>query len=129
MPDKNYESGTSRSFGDFIFKPASSGKDVKAEDVISSVPEIREFHLEFVKDDFIILGCDGLFDHLDNQEIVDFVHSKMSDMVIGSQDTQKVADELVQFALKASREKAKDGKSDNISVIIVPLTRAVIKAD
>lgn len=40
MPDKEYESGTSRSFGDFIYKPASSGKDIKAEDVITSVPEV-----------------------------------------------------------------------------------------
>lgn len=129
MPDKNYECGTSRSFGDFIFKPASSGTDVKAEDVITSIPEIRQIHLDFVKDDFIILGCDGLFDHLDNQEIVDFVNNRMGDMMIGSQDTQKVADELAQYALKASRERAKDHKSDNISVVIVPLTRAVLKAE
>ena len=30
----------SRSFGDFNLKPASSGKDVKAEDVITSQPEV-----------------------------------------------------------------------------------------
>jgi serine/threonine protein phosphatase PrpC len=82
-----------------------------------------------VKDDFVILGCDGLWDHCSNQEVVDFVNNRMSDMVIGSQDTQKVADELIQYALKASREKAKDCKSDNISLIIIPLTRAILKPE
>lgn len=91
--------------------------------------KIREVHLDFVKDDFIVVGCDGLWDHLSNQEVVDFVNTRMSDMVIGSQDTQKVADELVLHALKTSREKSKDGKSDNISLIIIPLTRAVLKPE
>lgn len=82
-----------------------------------------------MKDDFIIIGCDGLWDHISNQEVVDFINNRMSDMVIGSQDTQKVADELVNYALKANRERAKDCKSDNISLIIIPLTRAILKPD
>ena len=80
-----------------------------------------------MKDDFILLGCDGLFDCLSNEEIIDFVNTRMTEMFIGSQDTQKVAEELIQHALATN--KAKKNESDNLSVIIVPLTRAILRSD
>lgn len=117
---------TSRAFGDFSFKPASSGADIKMEDVVISVPEIREIHLDFVTDDFILIGSDGIFDSLGNQEITDFVNERLSNMYIGSQDAQKVAEELIAHAYKANISR--DFKeSDNLSVIIVPLTRGILK--
>lgn len=119
---------TSRSFGDFDMKPSSSGEDIKRDDVVTSEPEIREIHLDFVKDDFIVLGCDGLFESLNNQEIVDFVYNQMVAMPIGCQDTQKVAEDLVIHALNTNKERSKEG-SDNITAIIVPLTRGILRSD
>lgn len=84
-------------------------------------------HLDFVKDDFVLLGCDGLFDCLTNEEIIDFVNNRMTEMFIGSQDTQKVAEELIQYALATN--KSRRNESDNLSVIIVPLTRAILRPE
>ncbi len=84
-------------------------------------------HLDFVKDDFILLGCDGLFDTLTNEEITDFVNNRMTEMFIGTQDTQKVAEELIQHALETN--KAKKNESDNLSVVIIPLTRAILRPE
>lgn len=117
----------SRSFGDFYFKPASYGGRGKNEDILISHPEIRDIQLDFVTDEFILLACDGLFEVLTNQQVVDFVNNRMAEMPIGDQDTQKVAEELVQYAFE--QNKRVTDQSDNISCIIVPLTRAILKSD
>lgn len=77
-------------------------------------------------DDFIVLGCDGLYDHLTNEEIITFVDKKMSAMQIGEQDTGRVAEELVQFAKKTNLDKTDGARCDNISAIVVPLTRGIL---
>lgn len=125
---------TSRSFGDFAFKLASSGQDVKAEDHIISKPEvaetdaqIREIHLDFTKDDFVVLACDGLFETLSNSEVVSFIYDSMTDMSIGAQDCQKVAEDLVQLAVKKNIESKKE--SDNVSVVIVQLSRGIVRSE
>jgi serine/threonine protein phosphatase PrpC len=90
-------------------------------------PQIRELHLDFTKDDFIVLACDGLFETLSNSEVVAFIYDSMTDMSIGAQDCQKVAEDLVQLAVKKNIESKKE--SDNVSVIIVQLTRGIVRAE
>lgn len=87
--------------------------------------QIRAVHLDFIKHDFILIGSDGLYESMSNQEIVDFIHQNMSEMGVGQQDTQKVVDNLVQYCLKSNIDKNK--QSDNISAIIIPLSRCIIK--
>lgn len=41
--------------------------------MISAEPEIRQFKLSLSEHDFIIMGCDGIFDKLSNKEIIDLV--------------------------------------------------------
>ena len=43
------------------------------EGVISPQPEISEFKIVPAYHDFIILGCDGIFDRLTNQQVIDTV--------------------------------------------------------
>lgn len=121
----------SRAFGDFQYKALSNqlsrelGLTGPVADLIIVKPEIREIQLDYLKDDFVVLGCDGLYDNLSNQEIVDFVHDKMSQMPIAEQDTQKVAEDLVAYAKATNLQKKME--SDNISAIIIPITRGVTK--
>lgn len=57
----------SRTFGDTEAKiPAKGGNP----NVVVATPEIRSFKLDNTHD-FIILGCDGIFDKLGDQECVD----------------------------------------------------------
>lgn len=59
----------SRTMGDIESK---FGKYGGMPNVISAVPEIMTFKIED-DHDFILLGCDGIFDKLENEECIDLV--------------------------------------------------------
>jgi serine/threonine protein phosphatase PrpC len=63
----------SRSLGDMEYK---QNKKIQPEDqMITAFPEVTTSNLQDV--DFIFLGCDGVYDCLSNQEIVDFITSRL----------------------------------------------------
>jgi len=95
--------------------------------LVLSVPEIRETKINYLTDEFILLGCDGLYDVFTSMECITFVRDKLAQMPIGEQDPQAVAGELVRTAIKNSTQSHKH--SDNVSVIIVCLTRGINIAD
>ena len=56
----------SRSFGDVEAKLAEFGGN---PNVLIATPEIKAFRIK--KDhDFIVLGCDGIFDRINNKEAI-----------------------------------------------------------
>ena len=57
----------SRAIGDI---QAKSEKYLGNPDVLIGDPEIKQFHFD-QSHDFILLGCDGIFDKLTNEEVVD----------------------------------------------------------
>lgn len=61
---------------------------------------------------FIILGCDGLWDVMTNQQAVDYVRKQLKK----HSDLDIVTKKLVQKALN-------DGSSDNITAIICMLNQ------
>ncbi len=58
----------SRTFGDIEGKLEKYGG---LEGVIIAQPEISQFTLKPDFHDFIVLGCDGIFDRLSNQQVLD----------------------------------------------------------
>jgi serine/threonine protein phosphatase PrpC len=58
----------SRTFGDIEGKLEKYGG---LEGVIIAEPEISKFTLKPDFHDFIVLGCDGIFDRLSNQQVLD----------------------------------------------------------
>jgi len=85
----------SRAFGDLDAKP-----------YVTHTPEIYEYPIK--NDKFIVIGCDGLWDVLSNQEVIDFVLFLMKK----TKDLKKIAKKLVNHALEK-------GSQDNITVIII----------
>ena len=66
----------SRAFGDFIFKQHDT---LSAENqAVSCQPDIHHRKLDYNKDEFIILGSDGLWEMIDAQKCVDFVRKKLA---------------------------------------------------
>lgn len=57
----------SRTFGDIEAKLEQFGGNSK---VIVSEPEIRVHDIHESNDDFFVLGCDGIFDRMTNNETV-----------------------------------------------------------
>jgi protein phosphatase 2C family protein 2/3 len=58
----------SRTFGDIEGKWSKYGGK---EGVIIAQPEISQFTVKPDFHDFIVLGCDGIFDRLTNQHVLD----------------------------------------------------------
>lgn len=118
--------GVTRSFGRILFK-SHSLEGFCGQPIVSASPDLRHVILDYATDDFMILGSDGLFASLTNQQVVDFVYDKLASMPIGSQDPQKVADELVKFSIEKNAASHLD--AGNVSALIVCLNRGISQGD
>lgn len=72
-----------------------------------------------MKDHFILLASDGLFDRFSSQECINIAREKLTQMPVMEQDPQKVARELVNEAIY------KRLITDNITVILATLNRGI----
>lgn len=92
----------SRAFGDFNATP-----------YITHVPEIFKHKLS-PNDKFIILACDGLWDVMDNQEVINFILSHCYDI----KNNKRIGTEI-NIAKKLAEYAIGRGSTDNITIIIV----------
>ena len=84
---------------------------------ISQTPDIFDYKLK--NDKFIVLGCDGLWDVLSNQDVIDFIIKELWNIkdlkdYINKSD-KNIAYKLGEYAISK-------GSMDNISIIIIFLT-------
>lgn len=104
----------SRAIGDFDFKKNS---DLSAEEQIVTVfPDIIEHELNFDNDEFVVLACDGIWDCLSSQQVVELVrggiHKKMS--------LTEISEAIIDICLAPNTGGSGIG-CDNMSIIIVAL--------
>jgi len=97
------ELSVSRAIGDFRFKDNFGQDDEKQ--AITCVPEITETEIQ--RGQFFVLACDGVWDVMSNQEVVDFLQHHLL-----SSNIQQAADQLVQEAFQK-------GSTDNITAVVV----------
>jgi serine/threonine protein phosphatase PrpC len=95
----------SRAFADFQYKQDDSKKP--SEQKVSCVPELYFNTLD--AGDIVLLACDGIFDVMSSEDLVDFVLERVSGS--GKEDLGAVAAEVLHECLK------KDSK-DNMTLII-----------
>lgn len=100
--------GVSRAFGDIDFKTGRGEfKSRFNGDLVSATPDVVVHEIKG-QDEFMVLGCDGLYDVMDPQDVVNFVRAKLG--LHG--DVQHATEELVSHAIAL-------GSTDNVSAIIV----------
>lgn len=100
--------GVSRAFGDNDFKTARGEFSSRFNgDLVIATPDVVEHDIS-PQDEFIVLGCDGLFEVMEPQQVVDYVRTKLE--LHG--DVQHACEELVSHAINM-------GSTDNVSAIIV----------
>lgn len=87
--------------------------DVKAEPYVTHRPDIFRYRLEKA-DKFIVIACDGLWDKLSNQDVVNFVLSECYDM-----KTNRRLNTGINVAKKLGEYAIHKGSTDNITIIIV----------
>ncbi len=83
--------------------------DLDATPYVTHLPQIYKYKISN-NDKFIILACDGLWDVMSNQEVVNFVLEYKS-KIDPLKDKINIAEKLAQFAINS-------GSSDNITIII-----------
>ncbi|KAK6744650.1 hypothetical protein RB195_011398 [Necator americanus] len=103
----------SRALGDFVFKRNESIPP--EEQIVTAYPDVIS---ENVTDDheFIVLACDGIWDVLSNQEVVDFVRERLAE----HRDPQTICEELLTRCLAPDAQMGGVG-CDNMTVVIVGL--------
>lgn len=83
----------SRALGDFDYK-CVHGKG-PTEQLVSPEPEVYAIERSEVEDEFIVLACDGIWDVMANEELCDFVRSRLE----VTDDLERVCNEIVDTCL------------------------------
>jgi serine/threonine protein phosphatase PrpC len=87
--------------------------DITAEPFVSFMPDIFRYKLS-QNDKFIILACDGLWDVMENQDVVNFILENCYDIETGSRINKHV-----NIAKKLAETAIMKGTTDNVSIVIV----------
>ncbi|XP_041350145.1 protein phosphatase 1H-like [Gigantopelta aegis] len=120
--------GVSRSIGDHNLTTTFS-RDYKLKPFLIPNPEVDVFNLQktsATRDDFIIVGCDGLWDVLSNEKARDIARN-----IISNSSDENRYTEAAQMLIHQARgnnsgsgwklENGQPGSFDDISVFVIPL--------
>lgn len=107
----------SRSFGDFFLKNNSS-LPIDQQAVVA-IPDIH-IHERSTNDRFLALACDGIWDVMTNEEVVEIIEKRVGkegllngeESVITPEVAAKACDEILEVSLNR-------GSDDNLSAILV----------
>jgi protein phosphatase 2C family protein 2/3 len=104
----------SRGIGDFEFKDS---KTLPAEEqAVTALPDVLEHNLDTKNDEFIVLACDGIWDCLTSQQVIDFVRRYVKE--------NKSLTEICELMMNTCMAPTSGGSGigcDNMSVCIVAL--------
>lgn len=103
----------SRALGDFVFKRNES-KRVE-EQIVIAKPDVTITNMT-TDFEFILLACDGIWDVLTNQEVVDFVRTRIASKM----EPEKICEDLMTRCLAPDCQMGGLG-CDNMTVILVCL--------
>jgi len=102
----------SRALGDHSYKQNQSL--TPEEQMITPVPDVEHIILDPQTDNFIVLACDGIWNSMTSQQVVDFV----SDRLTTKTKLSEVCEELFDTCL--ARDTAGDGTGcDNMTAVII----------
>jgi protein phosphatase 2C family protein 2/3 len=105
----------SRAIGDGDFKDGDGPAETQA---ITCVPDVYERDVNVGKDQFLVLACDGVWDVMENQEVVDFINKLLSKAkVVTDELLNQISEQLTNHAVNTK------GSPDNVTVVIVVLPK------
>ena len=108
----------SRSIGDFAYKENSNDPKIQ---MISPVPEINDVDLNG-DCEFVVIGCDGIWDCLDNQEICNYVKKN----VINKNKLSDGINEMLDGFLANEIMNETGIGCDNMTCIVVQLKKSLL---
>lgn len=104
----------SRGIGDFVFK---KNADLPAEEqIVTCYPDVLQHLINFERDEFIILACDGIWDCLTSQQCVECVRRGIYERKPFTQ----ICEEIMELCCAPTSDGLGIG-CDNMSILIVAL--------
>lgn len=103
----------SRALGDFVFK--KNEKKKPEEQIVTAYPDV------VIKDitpnhEFIVLACDGIWDVLSNEEVIDFIRRRIAEKM----EPEEICEQLMTTCLAPDCQMGGLG-CDNMTVVLVCL--------
>lgn len=105
----------SRAFGDFHYK--QRGDLEPWEQKVSAEPEIKILDLNPDLDNFFVLGCDGVFELLKNQDVIDFV----SEALKSKMSLDLIVEDLLNQCISPNLLVTQGKGGDNVSAVVIKL--------
>ncbi|KAG7209101.1 hypothetical protein KM043_015247 [Ampulex compressa] len=103
----------SRALGDHAYKQ-NTGLPPQ-EQMISALPDIRHVTIEPEKDEFMVLACDGIWNFMSSQDVIQFVRTRLAQ---NYDNLSKICEELFDHCL--APDAYGDGTGcDNMTAVIV----------
>ncbi|KAF9221630.1 PP2C-domain-containing protein [Gyrodon lividus] len=112
----------SRALGDFEFKKNYSLTPQKQ--VITADPDITT-HEMTEDDEFLVLACDGIWDCLSSQQVVDFIRLKVSE----GKELHEICEEMCDHCLAPDTSSGAGIGCDNMTVLIVAILNGRTKQE
>ncbi|KAI4521668.1 PP2C-domain-containing protein [Schizophyllum commune Tattone D] len=104
----------SRAIGDFEFKKNYNVTPDKQ--VITANPDVKEYQLTD-EDEFVVIACDGIWDCLTSQQVVDFVRFQVSE----GKSLQEIGEMMCDHCLAPDTSSGAGIGCDNMTVLIVAI--------
>lgn len=98
----------SRAIGDFVYK--NNPNLTEKEQMITALPDVKVTTIKPGEDQFMVVACDGIWNEMSSQEVVDFIRPKLESK---PEKVSKVVEEMFDYCL---RDKS---GMDNMTAIIV----------
>jgi len=101
----------SRALGDFVFK--KNEKKSAEEQIVTAYPDVTVEKIT-ADHEFLVLACDGIWDVLSNQEVVDFIRGRLA----AKMEPHVICEELMMRCLAPDCQMGGLG-CDNMTVVLV----------
>lgn len=112
----------SRAIGDFEFKKNYNVTPEKQ--VITANPDVKAYDLTD-EDEFVVIACDGIWDCLTSQQVVDFVRFQVSE----GKDLQEIGEMMCDHCLAPDTSSGAGIGCDNMTVLIIALLNGRTKEE
>jgi len=101
----------SRALGDFVFK--KNEKKSAEEQIVTAMPDVTVERIT-TDTEFLVLACDGIWDVLSNQEVVDFVRGRLAQKM----EPHTICEDIMMRCLAPDCQMGGLG-CDNMTVVLV----------
>lgn len=103
----------SRALGDLRYKKKEG--IAPEEQPITANPDLKVVELDHKNDEFIIMGCDGIWEKWSNQEMVDWIRPRLTE----GQSEAKIVEDLLHTLLSPNYTETEGIGCDNMSAILI----------